>query len=143
MAFGNADSFLPDRPGVGDLKYFRRRIIKLVQVGEINMRPDMIGAEIVDWIERSEIDFLRHFFSRFDLERRLSGVGFDRSDCLSFLAGDLKSEPRLPFAIAKIDIASGQVRDAKRGDDRFVSDVLQTRQFEIDLDLRFDARSDQ
>jgi hypothetical protein len=49
----------------------------------------------------------------------------------------------LAFAVAKIDISSSEIGNAKGGDDRFVCDVLQTRQLEIDLDLRLDAGGNQ
>jgi hypothetical protein len=37
----------------------------------------------------------------------------------------------------KFNVASGQIRDGHCRHDRFVSDVLQSLEFQVDLDLRF------
>jgi hypothetical protein len=54
---------------------------------------------------------------------------------LTFLSANLESEPSLALAIVKINIASGEIGDVKRGHHRFIGDILQARQFQIDLDL--------
>jgi hypothetical protein len=43
----------------------------------------------------------------------------------------------LPFRVVKFNIASGQIRNRNRRHDRFVSDVLQSLEFQVDLNLRF------
>src|SRR2546430_14565392 len=70
-AFRNADCFLPDWPRVSYFKDFCLRVEELTQVGKINMRADMIRAEIMHRIKRCEIDPLRDFFSGFNIEGRL------------------------------------------------------------------------
>jgi hypothetical protein len=56
---------------------------------------------------------------------------------LVLAAGDLKAQPGLPACVVKFNIASGQIRDGNRRHDRFVSDVLQTLELQVDLNLRF------
>jgi hypothetical protein len=43
----------------------------------------------------------------------------------------------LPVGVAKFNIPPRQIGDGDRRHDRFVSDVLQSLKFEIDLNLRF------
>ena len=51
-------------------------------------------------------------------------------------------------SVAKIDISAGEIRDDEIGDDRLVSDVLQAREIQLDLNLcdgaaRDEAKTDQ
>jgi len=41
----------------------------------------------------------------------------------------------MTIGIAKIDIPAGEIRDHEVGDDWLVGDVLQPREFQLDLDL--------
>ena len=43
----DADALFPNRPGVGDLDYFGRRIEIATEIGEIDMGANMISAEIL------------------------------------------------------------------------------------------------
>ena len=67
VTFGNAYCLLPDWPGVRYLEYFCLRVEKLVQVGKVNVRPDMIRGQVVDEIKRGEIDSLCDFLPSFNL----------------------------------------------------------------------------
>src|SRR5205085_5472338 len=60
-----------------------------------------------------------------------------------FASSNLKSEPRLATIIAKIDIPAGEISDDEIGDDRLVSDVLQAREFQLDLYLCESAARDE
>ena len=86
-------------------------------------------------VERREIDLLGHFFAGFDLERRLRDR-FHRADGLALSARDFEAKPALARGILELDVPSGQIRDANRGHDRLVGDVLQPREFQFHLNLR-------
>jgi len=102
----------------------------------------MISAEIVHRIKWSQIDLMRDSLPSFDLQGRLIAFGTDRRDGLTFVSGYLKPEPRLPGGIVKVDVAAGQISDAECRYDGFVSYVLQSLEFQVDLNLRFDFRSE-
>ena len=138
--FGNTNRFLPDRAGVGHVENFCLRVEELVQVREINVSSHPVGPDIVNGKKRSEIDFLRDGLSGRHTERSFRFARGDGTNGLAFASRDLKAEPWLPLAVAKIDISSRQIGDGEFCYDRFVGDVLQAGQFEFDLDLR--ARGD-
>ena len=79
-------------------------------------------------IERSKIDSLRDSLARFDFERQLRAIGRNRGDGLAFASGHFQSKPRLTIGVVKLDLAPGEIRDAERRHDWFVSDVLQPLQ---------------
>ena len=99
------------------------------------MGTNVVGAEIVHRKEGRDINLLRYPFSRFDFQWGLNRICLQYSDQLSILTGHLESEPRLTGSIVQINVASGQIGDADGCDDRFVGNVLQPRQLEIDLNL--------
>ena len=86
----------------------------------------MISAEIVHGIQRSKVDPLRDFLASFDFQGRLGVVRPDGRNRLTLASRHLKSEPRLPIGVMKIDIAASQICDAECRHDRFISDVLQS-----------------
>src|SRR5438477_4558601 len=133
----NSNRLLPDRPRIGHLKNFCSGVKKLSEVGEINMGANVIGSEVLHRIKRSEIDPLRDLLPSLNLQRRLSAIGGDRRNRLTFASAHLESKPGLTIGIVEIDITSGQIRDAEGRHDRFVSDVLQTLEFQIHLNLSF------
>jgi len=102
----------------------------------------MISAEIVHRIKWSQIDLMRDSLSGFDLQGRLTAFGTDRRNGLTFVSSYLKPKPRLPVGIVKVDVASGQIGDAECRYDRFVSDVLQSLEFQVNLNLRFGFRGE-
>jgi hypothetical protein len=55
-----------------------------------------------------------------------------------FAGIDFESEPLLAFVIAQIDGTAGEIGNFHSGDNRFVSEVLQPRklQFQVNLCLR-------
>ena len=63
---GNAYCLLPDRPGVRYLEYSCLRVEKPVQIGKVNVRPDMVHARVVNEIKGSEVDPLRDFLPSFN-----------------------------------------------------------------------------
>jgi hypothetical protein len=71
----------------------------------------------------------------FDLQGGLIAFGIDRRDGLTFVSGYLKPEPRLPVGIVEVDVASGQIGDTQGHYHRFVSDVLQSLEFQVHLNL--------
>src|SRR5204863_3743337 len=72
-----------------------------------------------------------------DSQRRLPNCTAERCNRLFLAARDLKAQPGLPLPVVKFNIASGQIRDGHCRHDRFVSDVLQSLEFQVDLNLRF------
>src|ERR1700720_639994 len=103
----------------------------------------MISAEVVHGIERSKIDFLRDSLASFDLERQLRVIRGERRDRLAFASGHFQPKPGLTIRAAKIDIPPGQIRDTECRHDWFVSDVLQSLQSQIDLNLRLPSGHEQ
>ena len=97
----------------------------------------MIGAEFVDGIQRRKIDLAGDSLPGYDSQRWLSICTAERRDRLFLTARDLKAQPGLPFRVVKFNVASGQICDGNRRDDRFVSNVLQSLEFQVDLNLRF------
>ncbi|MGZ5002958.1 MAG: hypothetical protein ACXWBM_07165 [Chthoniobacterales bacterium] len=97
----------------------------------------MIGAEFIDGIQRREIDLAGDSLACLKSQRRLSICTAERRDRLFLTARDLKAQPGLPSCVVKFNIAPGQIRDGNCRHDRFVSDVLQSFEFEIHLNLRF------
>ena len=89
----------------------------------------------MDPIEWRQVDFLRHFLAGPDIQRRVSLSGGSGRDRLTFASGHFEPEPRLAVLVMKINIAPGKVRDDDAGDNRFVGDVLEARQFQLDLNL--------
>ena len=128
-AIRDADCLLPDWPGIGDFKNSRWRIKKLTEVGKINIRAHMISAEVLHRIKRSQINLLGNPLPGSNLQWGLSVFGIDRCNGLTFVSSYLKPKPRLTVGIVKVDIASGQIRDAECRYDRFISDVLQSLEF--------------
>jgi len=49
---------------------------------------------------------------------------------------NLEAQPGLPFRVVKLNVASGQVCDSNGRDHRFVSNVLQSLELQVDLNLR-------
>src|SRR5580700_6082252 len=135
ISFRDADCFLPHRPGISYLKNFCLRIKKFAQVGKINVSPDTVGAEIVDGVKWGEINLLRDRFARWNIQRHFTFFKGNGRDRLAFASRDLKTEPSLSFAVVKIDTASSEIGNGKFRHDRLVGDVLQPRQFQIDLNL--------
>ena len=133
----NSNRLLPDRPRIGHLKNFCSGVKKLPEVGEINMGANVIGSEVLHRIKRSEIDPLRDLLPSLNLQRRLSAIRGDGRNRLTFASAHLESKPGLTIGIVEIDITSGQIRDAEGRHHRFVSDVLQTLEFQIHLNLCF------
>jgi hypothetical protein len=72
-----------------------------------------------------------------DFQRRLSICTAERCDGLFLASCDLEAQPGLPFRVVKFNVASGQIRDGNRRHDRFVSNVLQSLEFQVDLNLSF------
>lgn len=134
-SFGNTNRFLPDGTGVGHLENFCLRVEELVQVREINVSSHAVGSEVVNGKKRSEIDFLRDGLSGRNTERSFRFARSDGTNGLAFASRDLKAEPWLSLAVAKIDISARQIGDGEFCHDRFVGDVLQAGQFDFDLDL--------
>ena len=97
----------------------------------------MIGAEFIDGIQRREIDLAGDSLACLHSQRRLAICTAERRDRLFLAARDLKAQPGLPGRVVKFNIASGQIRDGHCRHDRFVSDVLQSLEFQVDLNLRF------
>src|SRR5437762_5193081 len=54
-ARGDAYTLLPDRTGVGNFNNLGWGIEVAPEIGEINMRPDVISPEVLKWIETGEI----------------------------------------------------------------------------------------
>lgn len=142
-AIGDADCLLPDWSRVGYFKNSRWGIKKLSQVGKINIRPHMISAEVMHRIKWSQIDLMCDSLPSVDLQGRLTVFGTDRRDGLTFVSSYLKPKPRLPAGIVKVDVASGQIGDAECCYNRFVSDVLQSFEFQVHLNLRFGFSSEE
>src|SRR6266478_1473959 len=92
-AVRNPHRFLPNRPGVGHFENSRRRVKEFPQVREINMRPHMIGAEIVHGIKRSEINLTRDSLTGFDFQRRLCILSVERRYRLTLVSGYLEPKP--------------------------------------------------
>src|SRR5207244_10728071 len=67
----HVDSYavLPDLTRVGYFNNLGWRIAVAPESGEINMRPDVVGPEVLKWIESSEINFLGNGLARLDAER--------------------------------------------------------------------------
>src|SRR4029453_19355816 len=101
------------------------------------MGANVIGAEVLHRIKRSEIDPLRDFLPSLNLQRRLSSIRGNGRNRLTFASAYLESNPGLTIGIVEIDITSGQIRNTEGRHHRFVSDVLQTLEFQIHLNLRF------
>src|SRR4030095_1985809 len=141
-AIGDADCLLPDWPRIGYFKNSGWGIKKLSQVGKINIRPHMISAEIVHRIQWRQIDLMRDSLPGFDLQGRLIVLGTHRRNWLGFASSYLKPKPRLPVGIVEVDVAPGQIGDAECRYDRFVSEVLQSLEFQVDLNLRFGFRGE-
>src|SRR6266404_2742618 len=95
----------------------------------------MINTQVVDGIKRRKIDSLGYFFASLDLERRLVFIGGNRRDRLTLASGDFQSKPRLALTVVQIDISSSEVGDAERSHHWFISDVLQSLEFQFDLNL--------
>src|SRR5207248_6629565 len=91
-AHGDSYALLPDWPRVGYFNNLGWGIEVAPEIGEINMRPDVVGPEVLKWIESSEINFLGNGLARLDAERFhfLRRIGWDR---LTIAAGDFESEP--------------------------------------------------
>src|SRR6266496_2351131 len=106
-AVRDSNRSLPDRPRIGHLKDLCSGVKKLPQIGEINMRTNVIGAELLYRIKRSEIDPLGDLLPRLNLQRRLSTIRGDWRNRLTFASTYLESKPGLTIGIMKIDIASG------------------------------------
>ena len=100
------------------------------------MGADMVGSEVLHRVKRTEVDALRDFLASLNLERRLGLAEVHRSDRLPFMGSYFEPEPRLTTFIVKIDIASSQIGNGERGNDRFVGDVLETLQLQLNLKLR-------
>src|SRR5437879_9037496 len=66
---GDADTLLPDRTRVGNFNDLGLRIKVASEIGEINMRPDVIGPEVLDRIEIGDVNFLGNGPARLDAER--------------------------------------------------------------------------
>jgi hypothetical protein len=131
----NSDRLLPDRPRVGDLENFGRGVEKFVQVGEVNIRANVIRAEIVHGKKRREIDFSRHRFAGLHVERRLGRFPFEGCQQPAFARIYFETEPALAAVIPQIDVAPGKVCDGESGQDWLVGDVLQPLEFQLNLDL--------
>src|SRR3954451_25294475 len=93
-AFGHADRALPDRSRVADLNDLALRIEELVQVREVDIGADVVRAEVVHRIDRSEVYFSRNRLAGLDAQRRLSRL-IGRGEEASFLCGHLKAKPLL------------------------------------------------
>jgi hypothetical protein len=91
----------------------------------------------MDGIQRREIDLAGDSLAGLDSQRRLPICTVERRNRLFLAARDLKAQPGLPVGVVKLNIASGQIRDGNCRHDRFVCDVLQSLEFQIDLNLRF------
>ncbi|KAG0505257.1 MAG: hypothetical protein Udaeo_14090 [Candidatus Udaeobacter sp.] len=133
----NSHGLLPDRPRIRDFEDPGAGVEKFSQIREVDIRAHMIGAEFVDGIERRKIDLAGDSLPGYDSQRWLSICTAERRDRLFLTARDLKAQPGLPFRVVKFNVASGQICDGNRRDDRFVSNVLQSLEFQVDLDLRF------
>src|SRR6266480_7726026 len=102
----DSNRFLPDRPRIGHLKNLCSGVKKLPQIGEINMRTNVIGAEVLHRIQRSKIDPLRDLLPSLNLQRRLSAIPGDGRDRLTFASAHLEAKPGLTISIMEIDIAA-------------------------------------
>src|SRR5436309_335033 len=100
------------------------------------MRANMISAEIVHRIKRTEIDPLRDFLPGFNFQGRLRVTCRIWRNLLTFASSHLKSKPRLTISVMKIDIAPGKICDANHCHDRLVRNVLQPLEFSFHLNLR-------
>src|SRR4029453_2884738 len=124
-------------PRVSDFEDPGSGIEEFSQIREVNVRAHMIGAELVDGIERCEIDLTGDSLAGLDSQGRLPIRTAERADRLLLAARDLKAQPGLPVRVVKFNIASGQIRYGNCRHDRFVSDVLQSFEFQVHLNLRF------
>ena len=125
--------------GIRDFEDSRRGVEKFSQVREVNVRAHMIRSVFMDGIQRCEIDLTGDSLAGLDSQRWLSICTAQRRDRLFFTARDLKAQPGLPIPVVKFNIASGQIRDGNCRHDRFVCDVLQSLEFQVDLNLGFDC----
>jgi hypothetical protein len=91
----------------------------------------------VDGIKRREIDLAGDSLAGWYFQRRFSICTAERRDRLFLATGDLKAQPGLPVGVVKFNITSGQIPDGNCRQDRFVSDVLQSFEFQVHLNLRF------
>jgi len=105
----------------------------------------MVSAELLDRIKRSQIDLMRDSLPGLDLQGSCgSGIfGADRRNGLTFVSSYLKPKPLLPAVIVKVNFASCQIGDAECRYDRFVSDVLQSLEFQVHLNLPFCSSSEE
>src|SRR4030095_326253 len=85
-AIRDADCLLPDWSRVGYFKNSRWGIKKLSQIGKINICPHVISAEIVHWINWSQIDLMRDSLPGFDLQGRLIALGGYWRNGLAFVS---------------------------------------------------------
>ena len=94
-AVWNSYCLLPDGMRVGYFKDSRSRIIEFCEIGEIDMRPHMISAEIVHGIKRTKIELSRDSLAGFDFQGSRSGgiFGCEQRDWLIFISGHLESKP--------------------------------------------------
>src|SRR5207253_4209018 len=94
--------FLPNRPRIGHLENLCSRVKKFSQIGEINMRANVISAEVLHRIKRSEIEPLDDLLPSLNLQGRLSATCGEGRNRLTFASGHLESKPRLTICIMKI-----------------------------------------
>src|SRR5215470_8883211 len=110
-AIRDADCLLPDWPRIGYFEDSGWGVKKLSEVGEINIRPHMISAEIVHRIKWSQIHLMCDSLPGSDLQGRLIVFGTHRRNRLTVVSSYLKPKPWLPVGIVKVDVASGQIGD--------------------------------
>src|SRR5262249_55859660 len=140
--FGHAHGFLPDRSRIGNFENLGLGIEELVEIGKINMGPDMIRSEIMNAKQRCEIDLSGNTFAGRDVKWFARSVR-DRRNGSAFVCGNFKTEPRLALCVVQIEISSGEVCDREVRHHRFVGDVLETGKLQLDLDFCERARGDE
>ena len=89
----NSHCLLPDRSRVGHFENPCSRVKKFSQIREMNVRADMIGAEIVHGIERAEINLSRDSLAGFNFQRRLRIFTVERRYRLTLVSRYLEPEP--------------------------------------------------
>src|SRR5690242_17605818 len=138
----NSHSLLPDGPRIGYFKNSSSGIKEFCQVGEIDVCPHVIRAEVAYGINRTQIDLTRDSLAGFDLQRRLRIIWVERSYWLLLATSYFEPEPWLPVGIVQINIASREIGDCECGDHWLICYVLQSLEFQIYLNLCIGCRAE-